>query len=205
MMMGHERTRIMVASGNVHKLQEIRAALPLAGVEWVGTEILAGAWSPPEENADTFFGNALLKAEAGVRAAGIPCLADDSGLIVPELDGAPGVFSSRFAGADASDDANNRLLLERLQGSGDRRARFECHLVLLRSDGTVWASAMGRVEGRISTGPERGRYGFGYDPLFIPDGFKETFAELGPEVKNRISHRARALAELAAVLERDEN
>jgi XTP/dITP diphosphohydrolase len=193
----------MVASGNPHKLQEIRAALRLEGIDWVGTDILKDGWKAPREDADSFFGNALIKARAGVEAAGIPCMADDSGLVVPELDGAPGVLSSRYAGESASGQENNRLLMRELDGSADRRAWFECHLVLVDENGEVLAHGEGRVHGRISDGPERGTHGFGYDPLFIPDGHAETFAELGPDVKNTISHRARALADLAVKLARD--
>lgn len=155
------------------------------------------------EDADTFVGNARLKARALSAATGLAALADDSGLEVETLDGAPGVHSARFAGDAATDADNVALLLERLAEFVDpsqRRARFRCVIVLHRPDGTE-VVAEGEVAGHIAHSP-RGTAGFGYDPVFVPDDAGgQTFAEMGTEAKHRISHRGRALAALVAALD----
>ena len=155
------------------------------------------------EDADTFLGNARLKARALVAATGLAALADDSGLEVDALAGAPGVRSARYAGEDATDEQNVERLLAELAGNPDagaRRARFRCVLVLARPDGTELV-VDGTAEGSIALAP-RGANGFGYDPVFVPDdGDGSTFAEMDPQAKHDISHRGRALRALAVELE----
>ena len=147
-----------------------------------------------EENFVTFAENAIAKAQFYASATGLCALADDSGLEVAALDGAPGVFSARYAGANASDTDRRALLLSELAKTGDtnRRARFVAAVAIARPDGTVLNISEGICEGKITFAP-RGTGGFGYDPLFVPDGYNQTFAELPDTIKNQISHRARAL------------
>ena len=182
--------KLLVATRNRHKLAEIRAILGLPGVELVGADEIPRL---PDvvEDAPTFEGNALKKACTLCRASGLWTLADDSGLEVDALGGAPGVHSARYAGAPASYSANNAKLLAALAGAADRRARFRCVLALCAPDGRTWM-VEGRCEGRINNQP-RGAGGFGYDPLFVPDGHDSTFAELPAAVKNGLSHRGMAL------------
>ncbi|WP_425454787.1 RdgB/HAM1 family non-canonical purine NTP pyrophosphatase [Inmirania thermothiophila] len=166
------------------------------GIELVGQgELGIGAAA---ETAPTFVENALLKARHAAQAAGLPALADDSGLLVDALGGAPGIHSARYAGPDADDEANNRRLLEALAGVpwARRTARFHCVLVYLRhaADPTP-VIAEGSWAGRIAEAP-RGANGFGYDPLFWLDERGCTSAELAPEEKDRVSHRGQALARL---------
>ena len=147
-----------------------------------------------EENGDTYSENAIAKAKFYAAATGLTALADDSGLEVDALGNAPGVLSARYAGKNASDaDRRERLLSELAKTSGeDRRARFVAVVTIASADGTVLHVSEGICEGWIAL-TARGTSGFGYDPLFIPDGYDQTFAELPDEIKNRISHRARAL------------
>ncbi|MHC4714361.1 MAG: RdgB/HAM1 family non-canonical purine NTP pyrophosphatase, partial [Planctomycetota bacterium] len=147
------------------------------------------------EEGVTFTENAAHKAHFFARHTGLLTVSDDSGLEVDALEGAPGVYSARFAGEAADYEANNRLLLEKLEGvpAEERTARFHC-VIALASPDEVILTTDGTVEGVITTGP-RGDYGFGYDPVFVPEGHDATFGELGGEVKDAISHRARALAE----------
>ena len=167
--------KLIVATHNQNKVREISQMLP-------GWEIAAED-SAAEETEVTFKGNALLKAWI---------LADDSGLEVFALDGAPGVRSARYAGEDGNTPKNNALLLKNLEGVADRRAQFTCAVALIAPDGTE-KTVEGHCPGTILTAPA-GAGGFGYDPLFVPDGYTKTFAELSPEEKNAISHRGRALA-----------
>ncbi len=193
-------TRVVVATGNPHKVDEIRAALAFTGWEFVAAGEL-GAWPEPDETGTTFIENARIKAEAAHALFGLPALADDSGLEVDALDGEPGVYSSRYAGPCATDEENNRRLLLALGDTpGARReARFRSVIVLLAADGTE-VVAEGACEGRIGTEP-RGGAGFGYDPLFRPDAVPgRTMAELSMDEKNAISHRGAALRALAALL-----
>ena len=195
-----EPKRVVVATGNPGKLTEIRAALALPG--WVFVSV-AELGEPPvvEETGATFAENALLKAQAYRDTFGLPALADDSGLEVDVLDGAPGVRSSRYAGEHASDAENNRLLQENLAGFGleQRTARFRSAVALVDDDGAV-VTAEGTCEGRIAFEPH-GDGGFGYDPLFLPDDAPgRTMAELALEEKNAISHRGTALRALAVLL-----
>jgi XTP/dITP diphosphohydrolase len=154
-----------------------------------------------EENKDTYAGNAIAKARFYARATGLAALADDSGLEVEALGGAPGVISARYAGDDATDADRRELLLSELAktGSDNRRARFVCAIAISSVAGEVLNLSEGVCEGTI-TFASRGTSGFGYDPLFVPDGYDQTFAGLSDEVKNRISHRARALLKLREFL-----
>lgn len=193
---------VVIASNNGHKVDEIRAALDFEGWEFKSLEE-AGVASDPEENAASFEGNARIKAAAAHEACGLAVLADDSGLEVDALDGAPGVLSARYAGVHGDDAANNRRLLDELADVPDdeRTARFVCSLVFVDEDGSE-LTARGTVEGRIGR-EERGTEGFGYDPLFLPDDFggERTFAEVPQSEKTAVSHRGRALQALRAQLE----
>lgn len=212
-----ERAVVCVSTRNKHKLQELSALMaPLS----LSVAAAADLGVPEvEETGQTFAANALLKAAAAFRVTGLPCLADDSGLVVDALGGAPGVHSARFAGPDATDDDNNRLLLERLAAHPDaeRGAAFHCALALLVPDGlahplaavatrgaevpagATYFAMSGTVSGRILT-QARGHAGFGYDPYFLHPPTGLTFAELGSADKNEVSHRARAFASLRATL-----
>jgi len=187
---------LLLASGNAHKLEEISAVLgiPLRGLRDVP--------DAPEliEDGDSFEANARIKAEGLARHCGEWALADDSGLDVSALGGAPGIHSARFAGRHGDDAANNALLLSRLEGQAERGARFVCVIALCSPEGECHFFR-GECPGHIAHAAS-GRGGFGYDPLFIPQGFSQSFAELGSECKNRISHRAKALAGLRQWLQR---
>ncbi len=189
--------KVLLATNNAHKADEIRNALDLPGWEFL-TLREAGVASDPVEDADTFVGNARIKAYAAARASGMAVLADDSGLQVDALGGAPGVYSSRYAGTDGDDAANNAKLLSELEGVPDeaRTARFVCTLVFLDEERRETV-AEGAVEGIIGY-EERGAEGFGYDPLFFPVEYEGrcTFAEVPQADKSRISHRGRALLQL---------
>lgn len=192
--------RVVLATANPHKTQELAQVL---GEVLPGWQVVSRPPEVPEviEDADTFLGNARLKARALVAATGETALADDSGLMVDALGGAPGVRSSRFAGEGVSDTDNVNKLLDDLRSRGaltsDRRsARFVCVIVLAYPDGSE-ITAQGTVEGEIATEP-RGSAGFGYDPVFVPrEGFGRTFAQMSAADKNALSHRARALQALA--------
>ena len=197
------RKTVVIASNNAHKAREIAEALDFPGWEFRTLREL-GIASDPEEDADTFEGNARIKARAAREASGgRAVLADDSGLVVDALDGAPGVRSARYAGEDATDAANNSKLLDELADVPDaqRTARFVCTLVFIDEDGSEEV-ARGVVEGRIGHA-ERGEHGFGYDPLFLPDVFggERTLAEALPQEKNAVSHRGNALRALRARIE----
>jgi XTP/dITP diphosphohydrolase len=184
--------KLLIATGNRHKFQEIAAILQVPHLQLVGLPSVAGA-PVVEEDGDTFEANASKKARELARYCGCWTLADDSGLEVAALGGAPGVWSARYAGLPSHDGANNAKLLSVMSGVEDRRARFRCVIALSDPEGESRTVA-GSCEGRLLQGP-RGVAGFGYDPLFVPDGYDRTFAELEAEIKNRISHRARALAD----------
>lgn len=189
--------KLVVATHNAHKIAEISAILS-------GWEI-EGRASSAEETAPDFAGNALIKARDIWKRGGDWVLADDSGLEVFALGGAPGVRSARYAGVDGDSAKNNALLLKNLEGVEDRRARFVCSIALISPDGRE-CSVEGRCDGTLRREPS-GNGGFGYDPLFVPEGYEKTFADLPAEVKNSISHRARALAkarELLADIERSD-
>ncbi|MBX7259547.1 MAG: RdgB/HAM1 family non-canonical purine NTP pyrophosphatase [Candidatus Hydrogenedentes bacterium] len=186
---------LLIASGNTHKVREI--AELLNGVPWQIVDLSAYPPVPaPVEDGLTFEENAHLKAEYYARALNVPCVADDSGIVVDALDGAPGVFSARFAGEGCTDDDNNVKLLGLLKDVPDeaRTARFVCCSVFVDLEGNTHA-ARGTVEGRIDYTP-RGQNGFGYDPLFIPVGYQQSFGELDASIKARISHRSRAFTQM---------
>ncbi len=178
----------LLASRNRHKLVEIQTIL---GVTFLTTDDVPNL-PHVDETADTFEGNAILKARTLALASGLWTLADDSGLEVDFLHGAPGVRSARYAGDHATDVDNLTKLIDVMRGVAMRSARFRCVLALSSPDGKT-RTISGSCEGRLAESP-RGANGFGYDPLFIPDGHTQTFAELPAEIKNAISHRARALA-----------
>jgi XTP/dITP diphosphohydrolase len=184
--------KILLATSNPGKLREVRDFLSGLGVRVVGMEELPGA-PEVEEDGQSFLENARKKAHALASRFGCPALADDSGLEVEALGGLPGVRSARFAGEKATDEENNRKLLEALKGvgAGGRRARFRCVMVLATPDGGEWVSE-GEWEGEIALTP-RGASGFGYDPLFLLPDRGKTVAELPLDEKNRMSHRAQAL------------
>ena len=193
---------IIAASQNKHKIAEIEAITGALGYRVISRD---DAGLPPddiEEDGKTFEENSFKKARVIMEMCGKPTIADDSGLMVDFLDGAPGVYSARFAGEECDDAANNAKLLSLLEGlpMEKRTAKFVSVITLLFPDGRKLV-ARGECPGRILE-EGRGSGGFGYDPLFLPDGADLTFAQMGPEEKNRISHRARALAELERQLER---
>ncbi len=196
---------LLVASSNPHKVEEIRAVLAPLGVEVLSlSDVGAGDMPEPVEDAETFAGNAAIKAFAYAKATGRVCLADDSGLEVDALGGAPGVYSARYAGVEGSreerDAANNAKLLDALRDVPDaeRGARFVCAMCVADADGNVIATSRGTFEGMIGHAP-RGTNGFGYDPLLVlADG--RTSAELSAEEKNARSHRGAALRSLASKL-----
>lgn len=182
--------RLLLATGNKHKIREIKSIFKVDGLDFA---TMADYPDLPEvvEDRDSFEGNAIKKASALAAATGLQAMADDSGLEVDSLDGAPGVYSARYSGVHGDDEANNRKLLDSLQGCMDRSARFRCVIALARGPNDI-DTVEGVCEGRIAQSPA-GANGFGYDPVFIPEGYDLTFAELDPEVKNSISHRFRAL------------
>ena len=184
--------KLYVATHNQHKLREIGQILP-------DFEIIADDPEGVEENAPDFTGNALIKVRAiAAKHRGEWCLADDSGLEVNALDGEPGVRSARYAGEPSNTPNNNALLLKNLAGVTDRRANFTCAIALVDPKGEEH-TVVGKCFGRIAEKPS-GAEGFGYDPLFIPDGHQKSFAELTADEKNAISHRGQALSAVAAGL-----
>ena len=183
--------RLVIASHNPGKVAEIDALLSPYGVEAVGAGTLG--LPEPDETGATFEANAELKARAAAEASGLLALADDSGLVVPALGGAPGIYSARWAGPTK----DFRIAMERVQrelGSKDRRAHFVAVLALAWPDGHM-ETFRGEVHGRL-TWPPCGERGFGYDPIFLPEGYDLTFGEIDPDLKHRISHRARAFKKL---------
>jgi XTP/dITP diphosphohydrolase len=185
-------SRLLVATHNAGKLREFEALLGPLGYEVVGAGALGLA--EPEESAPDFAGNARIKAVAAAQAAGVPALADDSGLCVAAMGGAPGVLSARYAAGDYP--AAFARILGAAAEAKEWRAWFVCALCLATPEGTS-STYVGMAHGRVAA--PSGAGGFGYDPIFIPFGFQRSFAELGVE-KNAISHRGRAMAQLASVL-----
>jgi XTP/dITP diphosphohydrolase len=188
--------KLLVATRNRHKLEEIRQIFALPGLDLLAADEVPGLPEDVDEDADTFEGNAQKKARELGLASGHWTMADDSGLEVAALDNAPGVYSARYAGEPCSYPANNAKLLRELAGVADRRARFRCAIALRAPDGREW-TVDGSCGGCISR-EARGANGFGYDPLFVPDGYDKTFAELDGAVKNSLSHRGHALRRAAA-------
>ena len=190
---------LLLATRNESKVSEIRDLLSELPLEVLSLQDI-GFNRILEETGTTLEENALLKARAVFQELGRPVLADDSGLEVQALEGAPGVYSSRFAGPEATDEENNQQLLERMKGlpREERRAQFRTVLALILPGEEPYLLE-GRCEGYIACSAS-GDYGFGYDPLFVIPEYEQTFAQLGPEIKNNISHRARALEKLKDLL-----
>ena len=193
--------RVVLATRNAQKLTELRriVAAEAPDVQVLGL-VDVTAYPEPAETERTFEGNALLKARACVSATGLAALADDSGLAVDALNQMPGVRSARWAGPGASDQENNALLLRQLADvpASDRTARFVCAMALVLPDGTEHVR-VGEMRGRIGVSPA-GDNGFGYDPLFVADGYAMTNGELEPSAKDAISHRGRAVRAILPVL-----
>jgi XTP/dITP diphosphohydrolase len=193
--------RVVLATNNAKKLTELRRIVRAAAAD---VEVLAlgdvPAYPEPAETDTTFEGNALLKARACVAATGLPALADDSGLAVDRLNGMPGVRSARWSGRDATDASNNELLLRQLFDLDlpERGAQFVCAMALVLPDGSEHVR-LGTMSGRLTTAPV-GENGFGYDPLFVADGYDRTTAELDADAKDAISHRGQAIRAIVPVL-----
>ncbi|SHI76667.1 XTP/dITP diphosphohydrolase [Rubritalea squalenifaciens DSM 18772] len=185
---------ILIATRNAHKTEEIREML---GDQFQVSDLNGLEFPPVEETGTTFLENATLKAVEISKQTDELVISDDSGLEVDALDGEPGVYSSRYGGEDGNDQLNNAKLMEKLsllRPDVKRSARFRCVMVIARN-GQRLAHFSGSVEGRIID-EKRGDHGFGYDPLFIPDGHEKTFAELDGQIKNSLSHRSRALTQV---------
>jgi XTP/dITP diphosphohydrolase len=185
-------TRLVVASHNHGKVREIRDLLARFNIEVVSAGDLN--LPEPDETESTFIGNAKLKALAAATASGLPSLSDDSGLAVTALDGAPGIYSARWAGPTKDFAVAMARIEKELTGKADRSAKFVCALALGWPDGHC-DTFEGEVHGTL-TFPPRGTKGFGYDPIFVPTGFSTTFAEMEPEAKHAMSHRAKAFAQM---------
>ena len=193
--------RLAIASRNVHKLRELGRICADWPVEWVTVDNHDASRFPEvEETGETYLDNAVLKATQVSRALGIAAIADDSGIEVDALGGAPGPRSARYAGERATDEQNLDALLRAVRGvpSGGRTARYRCIAAIAWPDGRT-SHADGTCEGAIVT-KRRGARGFGYDPVFVPAGWEETMAELPDEQKDRISHRGRAFRALRSML-----
>lgn len=196
--------KLLVASNNAKKLGELEKILADAGIDSVELVPLRDVepYDEPVEDGRTFADNALIKAHAGAQATGLACIADDSGIAVEELNGMPGVLSARWSGQHGNDAANNELLLAQMEHvpSERRQAAFVSVCALVTPAGQEHV-AEGRWPGTLLTAP-RGEAGFGYDPLFQPEGDTRSSAEMTPEEKNAASHRGRALAQLVPVIEK---
>lgn len=192
--------KIVAATRNPRKLRELRRLLDGLDIGVVPLDSFEGL-TGVEETGSTFERNAALKALGYAAQTGLPCMADDSGLEVRALNGAPGVFSSRYAGPGADDGALCRKLLSELQNvpEGERDACFRCFIALASGEKIILTSP-GEAKGRVIR-QMRGKHGFGYDPVFVPEGFEKTFAQMEPEEKDALSHRAKALSEFKAKLE----
>lgn len=195
------KKQLVIASRNQKKKNELQQVLGDLDFELLSLDDL-----PPlpevEEDGSTFAENAIKKAVTVARQTGMLTLADDSGLVVDALQGEPGVYSARYAGPEANDEKNNQKLLQALLAipEKNRTARFVCVIALALPDGRL-ETVEGTCDGRIDRYP-RGSVGFGYDPLFVPDGYEESFAQLSPLIKNSISHRGKALALIKPFLQR---
>ena len=193
------KMKVLLASNNGHKIKEIKEILG----DFFDVVSLreAGVESDPEETGATFEENARIKAVAGMKASGMPCIADDSGLEVFALDGLPGVMSARYAGGHGDDSANNEKLLRELENTSDRSARYVCVICMAFPNGHDIV-ARGECRGTILK-EARGEGGFGYDPLFFFPQFGKTFAEITAEEKNEVSHRKAALREFEKIWEKE--
>ena len=190
--------KLVLASKNAHKLVEMKDILSQLGVEVV-LESEAGVDVDVEETGATFEENAYLKAHAVMEASGLPAIADDSGLCVDALNGAPGVYSARYGGPELDDAGRYKLLLENMRGQLDRRCKFVSAICCCFPNGDR-VEARGECAGTLAYAP-KGADGFGYDPIFFVPGLKKTFAALSPEEKNAISHRGNALKAFREKLE----
>ena len=193
------KMKVLLASNNGHKIKEIKEILG----DFFDVVSLreAGVESDPEETGATFEENARIKAVAGMKASGMPCIADDSGLEVFALDGLPGVMSARYAGGHGDDSANNEKLLRELENASDRSARYVCVICMAFPNGHEIV-ARGECRGTILK-EARGEGGFGYDPLFFFPQFGKTFAKITAEEKNEVSHRKAALKEFEKIWEKE--
>ncbi len=192
---------IVIATTNGHKIRELRNLLkPFKQLD-IYSLLDFPDYEPPPEEGKTFEENAISKATVAARTLNKWALADDSGLVVPALKGEPGVFSARYAGDKASDKDNRKKLLKEMEGLEDilRSAYFECCLALASPAG-LKKCVRGMCEGAITT-EERGRYGFGYDPIFFKHDYNKTFGELEESIKNQISHRSKAIEKMLLILE----
>lgn len=191
--------KIIIATHNKNKLREMKRILEPMGYEVVTDTDLGITLSEVEENGETFLDNARIKAQAGCKESGLPCVADDSGLCVDYLGGEPGVYSARYSGVHGDDEANNKKLLKKLQGvpEENRTAHFACAICLSFPDGRE-ITAMGKCEGKIGF-DKKGNNGFGYDPLFMVG--HRSLAQMTSEEKDAISHRGNALKQLKSRME----
>lgn len=191
---------LIIATQNLHKFRELRALLKPLPFDLFSLKDFSN-YIPPIETGKTFEENAILKATHAARHLRKLCIADDSGLVVPSLNGEPGIHSARYAGEKATDKENRLKLLKQLQGKEEtaRFAYFECCIAIAEPEG-LKKCVRGICEGRILK-EERGRYGFGYDPLFIKHDYQQSFGELDEGAKNKVSHRAKAFDKLLIFLE----
>ena len=187
--------KLVLATRNKGKIVELQRIIAevMPEVELIGTDSFPNL-DDVEETEDSFIGNALLKAHAVAKATGLPAIADDSGLSVNALNGAPGIFSARYAGTHGDDLANLNKVLKNMEGVSDRSAAFHCAAAFAKSDGFE-LFVEEKLIGRLTTTPI-GESGFGYDPIFIPDGFEITTAQMDPALKDQISHRGMAFRAL---------
>lgn len=192
--------KLIIASNNKNKIYEIKKILGKK-FDPILSQREAGIEHETEEDGKTFTENALKKAREIAEISGCAALADDSGICAHALDGAPGIYSARFSGGHGNDEDNNNLLIQKLSDKDDKGAHYTAAIALVYPDGSS-VTAEGHMYGRIIDTP-RGDRGFGYDPIFVPDGEERTVAEMSDEEKNEISHRARALQNLLSILEVD--
>jgi len=190
--------KLVLSTGNAHKVDEIVKILKNLNIEIFTKNQLGIEDFDIVEDGATLEENSIIKARALGNKLNFMVMADDTGLFVNALDGEPGLYSSRYAGDDHNDEKNNQKLLERLKNKEDRSAYFKTVIALITEDGEAHI-AEGICNGQIAT-EKRGEGGFGYDPLFIPEGYDKTFAQLGQDVKNKISHRAKALYKFEQLL-----
>jgi XTP/dITP diphosphohydrolase len=187
--------KLIFATGNQHKLMEVKKIMPSHIELWSLKDINFN--EEIEETGKTLEENALLKAKTIFLKTGISCMADDSGLLVDALNGEPGVYSARYAGPEKNDENNTQKLLKELHTSNNRSAHFKTVIALVTSNTEVLFD--GIIEGQIIS-EKRGANGFGYDPVFVPNGYQKTFAELSLDEKSKISHRAKAMQKLLSYL-----
>ena len=191
--------KLVIASHNEGKVRELAELFAPFGIECVSAASLG--LPEPEETGESFADNAKLKAMAAAQGSGLPALADDSGLEVTALGGAPGIHSARWGGSDKDFGLAMARVNQALAKGSDGHANFTCVLAIASPEGSVTVSE-GKVFGTV-VWPPRGTRGFGYDPIFVPDGYDETFGEMDPDLKNRLSHRMRAFEKLMAVAYED--